>query len=95
MFSQSKVARISELENYTENFGMQWNKFDKTQFDNEIDGLDLSSRRFFAATRWDQEDLSGKFILEVGSGAGRFSKVVLEETNAVLYSVDLFGCCNS
>ena len=82
------VARISELENYTENFGLQWNMFDKTQFDNEIDGLDLSSRRFFAATRWDQEDLSGKFILEVGSGAGRFSKVVLEETNAVLYSVD-------
>ena len=82
------VARISELENYTENFGMQWNKFDKTQLDNEIDGLNLSYRRFFAATHWDQEDLSGKFILEVGSGAGRFSKVVLEKTKAVLYSVD-------
>jgi len=82
------VARISELENYTENFGMQWNKFDKTQLDNEIDGLNLSRRRFFASTHWDQEDLSGKFILEVGSGAGRFSKVVLENTKAVLYSVD-------
>jgi len=82
------VARISKLENYTENFGMQWNKFDKTQFDNVSDGLNLSSQRFFASTRWDQEDLSGKFILEVGSGAGRFSKVVLEETDAVLYSVD-------
>ena len=82
------VARISELENYTENFGMQWNKFDKTQLDNEIDGLNLSHRRFFAATHWDQEDLSGKCILEVGSGAGRFSKVVLENTKAVLYSVD-------
>jgi ubiquinone/menaquinone biosynthesis C-methylase UbiE len=82
------VARISELENYSENFGMQWNKFDKTQLDNEIDGLNLSYRRFFAATHWDQEDLSGKFVLEVGSGAGRFSKVVLEKTKAVLYSVD-------
>jgi len=82
------VARISELENYSENFGMQWNKFDKTQLDNEIDGLNLSHRRFFAATHWDQEDLSGKCILEVGSGAGRFSKVVLEKTKAVLYSVD-------
>ena len=30
------VARISELENYTGNFGMQWNKFDKTQFDPNI-----------------------------------------------------------
>jgi SAM-dependent methyltransferase len=82
------VARISELENYTNNFGMQWNKFDKTQLDNEVDGLNLSSGRFFAATHWDKEDLSGKSILEVGSGAGRFSKVVLEETKAVLFSVD-------
>ncbi len=82
------VARISELENYTESFGKQWNKFRKTQLDNEIDGLNLSRRRFFAATHWDREDLSGKFVLEVGSGAGRFSKVVLEETNAVLFSVD-------
>jgi len=82
------VARISELENYTENFGMQWNKFDKTQLDREIDGMNLSKDRFFAETHWDQEDLSGKCILEVGSGAGRFSKVVLENTKAVLYSVD-------
>mgnify|MGYP001590918372 CR=1 FL=1 len=82
------VARIAESENYTENFGMQWNKFDKTQLDCESDGLDLSRRRFFAETHWDQEDLSGKNILEVGSGAGRFSKVVLEDTKGTLYSVD-------
>ncbi len=82
------VPRISELENYTENFGMQWNKFDKTQLDNEIESLNLSTLRFFAATHWDKEDLSRKSILEVGSGAGRFSKVVLEKTKAVLYSVD-------
>ena len=82
------VARISELENYTENFGMQWNKFDKTQLDNEDEELDLSRRRFFAATHWDHEDLSGKSILEVGSGAGRFSKVVLEKTKALLFSID-------
>ena len=82
------VARISELENYTENFGVQWNKFNKTQLDNEIGGLNLSRRRFFAETHWDQEDLTGQCILEVGSGAGRFSKVVLEHTKAVLYSVD-------
>lgn len=82
------VVRISEVENYTENFGIQWNKFDKTQLDNEVDGLNLSHRRFFAATHWDREDLSGKLVLEVGSGAGRFSKVVLEETHAALFSVD-------
>ena len=82
------VPRIAELENYTENFGKQWNKFDKTQLDGEIDGLNLSKDRFFAETHWDLEDLTGKEVLEVGSGAGRFSKVVLEHTNATLYSVD-------
>ena len=82
------VARISELENYTENFGMQWNKFDKTQLDCEADGLNLSKLRFFSETKWDKQDLTGQCILEVGSGAGRFSKVVLEQTKAILYSVD-------
>ena len=82
------VARIAELDNYTENFGVQWNKFDKTQLDREVDGLDFSRSRFFIETRWDKEDLYGKDILEVGSGAGRFSKVVLENTKGTLYSVD-------
>lgn len=44
--------------------------------------------RFFAETKWDRTDLSGETILEVGSGAGRFSKVVLEHTAAILYSID-------
>ncbi len=82
------VPRIAELENYTKNFGKQWNKFDKTQLDREIDEMNFSKDRFFAETHWDQEDLAGKGVLEVGSGAGRFSKVVLEHTKAVLYSVD-------
>jgi len=82
------VPRIADLENYTENFGVQWNKFDKTQLDRLSDGLDLSSRRFYAETHWDQEDLLGKNILEVGSGAGRFSKVILENTKGTLYSID-------
>lgn len=82
------VPRIADLENYTENFGMQWNKFALTQLDREADLFDFSTQRFFAETHWDLDDLSGKNILEVGSGAGRFSKVVLEHTNATLYSVD-------
>lgn len=82
------VARIAALDNYTNNFGMQWNKFAKTQLDREADAFSLSKQRFFAETHWDSEDLSGKNILEVGSGAGRFSKVVLEHTKGNLYSVD-------
>ena len=82
------VARIAELDNYTENFGVQWNKFDKTQLDRQKEGFALSKIRFFAESDWTLDDLAGKDILEVGSGAGRFSKVLLEHTQANLYSVD-------
>ncbi len=80
------VLRIAQAKNYTENFGMQWNKFSKTQIDRDL--LDISEKRFFAETRWDRNSLDGQNILEVGSGAGRFSKVVLDHTQAVLWSVD-------
>ena len=82
------VLRISDADNYTDSFGLQWNKFDKTQLDREEVGHTVSRQRFFAETHWDTQDLTGKNILEVGSGAGRFSQVVLSSTSATLYSID-------
>jgi len=82
------VPRICDPENYTSNFGMQWNAFRETQIDTEHAKIGISERRFFAETAWTPEDLSGVDILEVGSGAGRFSRVVLTRTEANLYSVD-------
>lgn len=82
------VYRVSSSENYSTNFGFQWNKFDKTQIDRITNGLVQSSERFFAATSWNREDLSGCNVLEVGSGAGRFTQVVLQHTEANIYSVD-------
>jgi SAM-dependent methyltransferase len=79
--------RVVEENNYTENFGYQWNKFVGTQVD-KASKLQISKTRFFAETNWDKEDLSGKNILEVGSGAGRFTQIILDHTNASLYSVD-------
>ncbi len=79
--------RVVEDDNYTENFGYQWNKFAGTQVD-KASKLDISTVRFFAETGWDKEDLTGKNVLEVGSGAGRFSQVILDSTKANLYSVD-------
>ena len=89
------IPRIADLDNYTENFGFQWNKFPLTQLDRENEGLSISRSRFFAETCWNNEDLSDKNILEVGSGAGRFSKVVLENTKATLYSVDFSDAVNA
>jgi len=82
------VLQISEVNNYTNNFGYQWNKFDRTQFDNEKEALFHSERRFFNQTDWNSSELRGVNILEVGCGAGRFSRVVLEKTQANLYSID-------
>src|SRR5437868_4174615 len=79
--------RIVKEKNYTDNFGFQWNRFAATQIDNAT-RLDLSQKRFFTTTGWDKEDLTGKNILEVGSGAGRFTQIVLDYTKANLYSVD-------
>ena len=82
------IPRICELDNYTQNFGLQWNKFDVTQLDRPETGLDLSATRLFAETGWSPDDLADKAILEVGSGAGRFTQVVLTKTRARLWSVD-------
>ncbi|WP_417913415.1 class I SAM-dependent methyltransferase [Candidatus Electronema sp. TJ] len=82
------VSRFVEEHNYTDNFGFQWNKFQKTQIDRERKNATFSKERFFAATNWDKEDLSGKDILEAGSGAGRFTQIVLDHTKGNLYSID-------
>jgi SAM-dependent methyltransferase len=84
----NNVPRFVSSDNYTASFGFQWNKFQKTQIDREKDQLSLSKERFLTVTGWDKEDLSGKNVLEAGSGAGRFTQVVLSETKANLCSID-------
>ena len=84
----NNVPRFVSNDNYTANFGFQWNKFQKTQIDRESLNSAVSRERFFDVTGWDKEDLTGKDILEAGSGAGRFTQIVLDYTKANLYSFD-------
>jgi 2-polyprenyl-3-methyl-5-hydroxy-6-metoxy-1,4-benzoquinol methylase len=79
--------RLADSANYTDNFGFQWNAFPETQIDKSTN-LTTSQKRFFAETNWQGMNLSGKNILEVGSGAGRFSQIILDHTEANLFSVD-------
>ena len=76
------IPRFGELDNYSESFGFQWNRFAATQLHAH------SSERLWRETGWTPAELDGLDILEAGSGAGRFSRVILEETKANLYSVD-------
>jgi len=36
------IPRFVDSENYTKNFGLQWNKFNKVQLDNDATGLAFS-----------------------------------------------------
>ena len=84
---KNNIPRFCSEDNYTESFGFQWNKFDKTQIDS-FSNTDLSYQRFWAETNWDPKRLDDLNVLEIGSGAGRFSEVFLNSTKGNLYSID-------
>lgn len=81
------IPRFCSTDNYSESFGYQWNQFDRTQLD-IFSGADQSQHRFYSATGWDPQELEHESVLEVGSGAGRFSEVFLRTTKGILHSVD-------
>lgn len=71
------IPRFVPQSNYADNFGMQWNHFRKTQLDSHS-GHPISADRFWKATGWRPEDISGQWVLDVGCGAGRFAEIVLK-----------------
>ncbi len=80
------IYLFEKKSNYSDNFGYQWNKFYKTQMDNS--NLKFSFDRLKKITNWDFNNLNNKNILEIGSGAGRFTRCILQKTTSNLYSVD-------
>jgi SAM-dependent methyltransferase len=71
------IPRFVPATNYADNFGMQWNRFRLTQLDSHS-GQPISADRFWRATGWRAEDIRGKWVLDVGCGAGRFAEVALQ-----------------
>ena len=72
---------------YASNFGLQWELFHNTQLDS-FTGLNTSENRLFGCSGWHPESLSGKKVLEIGSGAGRFTEILLKH-GAHVVSTDL------
>ena len=70
------IPRFVPESNYADNFGMQWNRFARTQLDS-YSGHPISAERFWKATAWRPEDLRGRWVLDVGCGSGRFAEVTL------------------
>ncbi len=79
------ITRFVSTHDVTSSFGFEWNKHPKTQFDS-LNGMRLSEERFFRQTNW-PKNLVGEKILEVGSGAGRFTEIALQ-TGAQVFSID-------
>ena len=80
------IPRFVPKSNYADNFGMQWNKFSQTQLDS-YSNLPVSKNRFFSATEWKPEKMKGKWILDIGCGAGRFAEIALS-TGANVVALD-------
>jgi hypothetical protein len=57
------VPRIAPAKNYTQNFGIQWNKFAKTQLDR--DRLDISKKRFLQKHFGIENALMAKMYLKL------------------------------
>ena len=73
----NNIYYIEKSEIYTSNFGLQWNEFSKTQIDN-FSGIDDTESRLNNHLPCKISDLKNKFILELGSGAGRFTSIFLK-----------------
>ena len=71
------IHQENDSEFYTENFGIQWNEFAKTQLDS-FNNSSKSEDRLFGCSGWHPQSLKGKMILEIGSGAGRFTEIFLK-----------------
>lgn len=79
------LPRFVPQDNYAASFGFQWNQHARTQLDSYT-GRSISRDRLFGVTGW-PTDLHGQRILEAGSGAGRFTEVLVD-TGAEVYSFD-------
>jgi SAM-dependent methyltransferase len=68
---------------YSGSFGMQWNKYRHVQID-RFNGTQLSHEHLRNFTLGDLEILKDKIVLEIGSGAGRFTDYLVDLAHMVI-----------
>jgi SAM-dependent methyltransferase len=88
------IPRFVDPGNYADNFGDQWNAFRTTQLDRKTQ-VPLTRQRLYRGTEWMPAELTGKRLLEIGCGAGRFTEQFLAagaEVWAVDYSNAVEAC---
>ena len=83
----NNIPRFVKTDGYAANFGVQWLRFRKTQLDS-YSGCLISHSRLSRCLNGHLDKLKGKLILEAGSGAGRFTEILVS-SGAEVYSFDL------
>jgi ubiquinone/menaquinone biosynthesis C-methylase UbiE/uncharacterized protein YbaR (Trm112 family) len=84
------IPRFVPDESYSKNFGWQWKKWSKVQFDDEnIDKpmMNYTKEMFDAITLLDNQSLEGSVILDMGCGSGRFADIALSK-GAIVIALD-------
>src|SRR5687768_12517976 len=83
------LPRFVPSANYAANFTLQWQHFRRTQLDSNS-GRPISRNRFYGFTDWRPDELSGRRVLDVGCGAGRFTEIALD-AGAEVFAIDYSG----
>ena len=86
------IPRFVSSDNYAGSFGFQWNRYSKTQID-KFNNTNISKDRFYNVTGWPAK-MNDEKILEVGSGAGRFTQIAIE-SGAEVFSLDFSNAIES
>lgn len=83
----NKIPRFVQSDLYSERFGFQWKKWTRVHYDSYTK-VPLSRDELSYCLGKDVKILKGKYILEAGSGGGRFTEVLVN-TGALIDSFDL------
>ena len=87
------IPRFVFSSNYSDSFGFQWNKFRQTQLDS-FTNTDITKTRLARCLNGHLDSISGKNVLEAGSGAGRFTEILLQN-GALVHSFDFSNAVNA
>ena len=86
-YKKDNVYIDKRTEDYATNFGLQWNKFTLTQYDS-FTKLPLTKNRLSNSSEWKIEEMKDKLVVELGSGAGRFTEILLSG-NSYVVSIEM------
>jgi 2-polyprenyl-3-methyl-5-hydroxy-6-metoxy-1,4-benzoquinol methylase len=84
---QGGIPRFVGEDTYASSFGVQWNRYPRTELDS-FTGRTYSQQRLERCLGAPLKSLRGKDILECGSGAGRFTELLLQNCRT-LTCIDL------